>query len=249
MLSLQNYGVEEPVYDDNAYSFTTVYHIGHLELYTTHPTAPTSVGGPAKYHMTQIGSYATTHNAERLREAAGAYRNARNTAEEMRSRHIKHANAVACEIQAGASQSRTPNQHRRSTPKTPAPEAESDTSVDELALSPAPSKRSRHEGPSSASQRSSPPRETLSASSPSADRAIVVADAPSGAPLGCPGQQKIAKKTVQVTTYKAEHNEKLGRVFQYDGDVVFVADEEWKAAMMSERPALLCDRYHVWCFE
>ena len=62
--------------------------------------------------------------------------------------------------------------------------------------------------------------------------------------------QRLAKNPpVQVTTYKAEHHDKTGRVFQYDGDMVFVADKEWQAATMSERPALLCVHYNVWSFE
>lgn len=51
-----------------------------------------------------------------------------------------------------------------------------------------------------------------------------------------------------VTTYKAKVKQKLGRTFERDGQLVFAPDEEWKAATMSDRPALFNTKYNVWCF-
>ncbi|KAI8958187.1 hypothetical protein F5Y11DRAFT_362951 [Daldinia sp. FL1419] len=62
MHSLQNYGQDGPVYDNNAYTFSSIYHAGTgtLQLYTYHPTAPTTEGGQPEYHMTQIDTWGLT---------------------------------------------------------------------------------------------------------------------------------------------------------------------------------------------
>lgn len=56
MLSLQNYGEDEILYDGNAYTFSAIYHAGTgtLQLYAHHVTAPTAKGESAEYHMTEI---------------------------------------------------------------------------------------------------------------------------------------------------------------------------------------------------
>ncbi|KAK4181971.1 hypothetical protein QBC35DRAFT_510807, partial [Podospora australis] len=51
MHALQNYGAEEPVYDGNAYSYSSTYHAGTgtLQLYTHHVTPPTAPDGRPEY--------------------------------------------------------------------------------------------------------------------------------------------------------------------------------------------------------
>ncbi|KAI9779876.1 MAG: hypothetical protein M1816_003323 [Peltula sp. TS41687] len=95
MHSLQNFGREksEAVYDNHAYTITSTYHDGHLKLYTTHPTEPLDANSSPDYHMTQLRSFAITDTAERFREGAGAFRNARDWAKEQRDTYIAAANA------------------------------------------------------------------------------------------------------------------------------------------------------------
>lgn len=131
MHSLQNYGVEEPVYDGNAYSFTTTYHNGQMQLYATHPTAPTTAGEPPEYHMAMLNSYAMTGNHRNFREGATAYRNARDMAKKVRESFIKQANKVAAGMPV---ETPSTNRHSNHTPGSAAPDLDSDTSLDELAL-------------------------------------------------------------------------------------------------------------------
>ncbi|KAK5069423.1 hypothetical protein LTR51_008673 [Lithohypha guttulata] len=143
MHSLQNYGTDEVVYDGKAYSFTTTYLDGQLKMYTTHPTAPKTTGEQAEYHMTQMRSFAMTDTPDRFREGAAAYRNARDFADVQREILIKHANKLAAQMLADTPSSTHVSSHT-SLSMSVLPEGDSDTSVDELALSPARSKRSRH---------------------------------------------------------------------------------------------------------
>jgi hypothetical protein len=51
MQSLQSYRQDEPVYDNNAFTLTSIYHNGSLEMYTTHITPPAAPGQPPEYHI------------------------------------------------------------------------------------------------------------------------------------------------------------------------------------------------------
>ena len=51
MHSLQNYGREEPQYDGKAYTFSSAYHNGLLQLFVHHVTAPTTTGGRPEYRV------------------------------------------------------------------------------------------------------------------------------------------------------------------------------------------------------
>jgi hypothetical protein len=64
MHSLQNYGEDEPIYDGNAYTYSSTYHGGLLKLYvyTHHVTAPTTQGGRPEYHMAQLDAWGMTGN-------------------------------------------------------------------------------------------------------------------------------------------------------------------------------------------
>jgi hypothetical protein len=97
MHKLQNFGAEEPVYDNKAYSYPCTYHAGTgtLQIYTMHPTQPTVPGGEPEYHMTQLRSFAMTDTADRFREGATAYRNIRDLAMTGRDGFIDQANRVA----------------------------------------------------------------------------------------------------------------------------------------------------------
>ena len=98
MHSLQNYGKEEPIYDNNAYTFSFTFCDGFLKLYAHHPTAPTTKGGPPQYHMTQVDAWGLTGNVDTFRRGATAFRNARDLAKRHRDRFIQDANTVARDI-------------------------------------------------------------------------------------------------------------------------------------------------------
>ncbi|GAB1309932.1 hypothetical protein MFIFM68171_00142 [Madurella fahalii] len=92
--SLQSYGEEEPVYDGNAYAYSSTYHAGTgtLQLYAHHITAPATPDGQPEYHMTQVKAYALTSDRETCVQGIGAFRNARDLARRHRDGFIQKAN-------------------------------------------------------------------------------------------------------------------------------------------------------------
>ncbi|KAK2593661.1 hypothetical protein QQS21_008630 [Conoideocrella luteorostrata] len=93
MHSLQNYGQDNPVYDGNAYAYSSTYYAGCLRLYAHHPTI--TPGGLPEYHMTQIGGWDMTVSAEDFRRGATAFRNLRDLAQRTRDGFIQAANTRA----------------------------------------------------------------------------------------------------------------------------------------------------------
>lgn len=93
MHALQNYGRTLPVFDGNAYTFSSTYHAntGTLQLYAHHVTAPTTEGGRPEYHMTQLRSFSMTDTRETYVEGAAAFRNARLVAKRRRDAIIEAA--------------------------------------------------------------------------------------------------------------------------------------------------------------
>lgn len=84
--------VGELLYDNNAYTITSIYHGGQLKLYTTHMLEPTAPGRRPEYIMTSLRSFAMTDTAETFRRGATVYRNARDWAKEKRDELIRRAN-------------------------------------------------------------------------------------------------------------------------------------------------------------
>jgi hypothetical protein len=97
--SLQSYGEDEPVHDNNAYAITSIYSDGQLKMYTSHPTQPTSPKGRPEYCMTQLNTWGMTGNLDTFRQGATAYRNARNWTKEQRDEAIRRANERANDSQ------------------------------------------------------------------------------------------------------------------------------------------------------
>lgn len=93
--SLQNYSREQLQYDGQTYTFTSIYHDGTLKLYTHHPTAPKTDGGPPGYHMTQIKAYAITNDRDIFVQGATAFRNVRDLIKHYRDSFIMEANRGA----------------------------------------------------------------------------------------------------------------------------------------------------------
>lgn len=93
MHSLQNYGQEEPVYDDQPYTYSSTYHNGQLQLFAHHATAPTASDGRPEYHTTQLKAYALTGDRETFVQGATSFRNARDLAKQHRDTFIQAANS------------------------------------------------------------------------------------------------------------------------------------------------------------
>ncbi|KAI1865945.1 uncharacterized protein JN550_007923 [Neoarthrinium moseri] len=92
MHALQNYLMDEPVYDGNAYAFTSTLLDGYLKLYAHHLTAPAKCGQGPSYHITLLKAYALSDD-EVYSQGRGAFRNLRIRAKEYRDRFIGIANA------------------------------------------------------------------------------------------------------------------------------------------------------------
>lgn len=95
MHALQNYLQAEPLYDGNAYAFTSTLLDGFLTLYAHHITAPVAPGQRPCQHTTQLDAYALTGNNKKWLEGTAAFRNLRMLAKDYRDRFIRTANARA----------------------------------------------------------------------------------------------------------------------------------------------------------
>ena len=90
MHSLQSYGQDDTVYDNNAYTISSVYYGGMLKMHTSHP----GIGpdGQTEYYTTQLKAWALRSDPESFRNGVAAYRNARDWAKEKRDGFISQAN-------------------------------------------------------------------------------------------------------------------------------------------------------------
>lgn len=102
--ALQNYGNEDPAYDNSAYTFSSTYYDGLLRLYAHHLQAPTTPGGLPEYHMTRITGIDLGEDTETLIKGVTAFRNARDLAEQHRNCFIKAANSRATDTGASIGQ-------------------------------------------------------------------------------------------------------------------------------------------------
>jgi hypothetical protein len=62
MHSLQTYGQETPVYDNNIYSISSTYHAGTLKMYDHSAAQPNGPGTQPEYYMHQLKGYSMTRN-------------------------------------------------------------------------------------------------------------------------------------------------------------------------------------------
>ena len=133
MQSLQSYGQDDLVYDNNAYTITSTFHNGQLQIYTTHITPPAGSGQPPEYHMTQQRSFSTTDTPDTCRQAFTAFRNGRDWAKEKRDQFISAANEWARSMNAEQSTLESSNYNGVSDTTDAYPVEESQTSADEFA--------------------------------------------------------------------------------------------------------------------
>lgn len=95
--SLQEYGKDEPEFDNNASTLTSIYHNGQLQMFTSHPSK-SATSDRTEYHMTQLRSFSMADNPDTFREGATWYRNGRDWAKEQRDEAIRRANDKAKNI-------------------------------------------------------------------------------------------------------------------------------------------------------
>ncbi|KAL2402650.1 hypothetical protein ABEF93_002762 [Exophiala dermatitidis] len=97
MHSLQNYQSAEPIYDGNAYSYSSTYHQGTatLQHYAHHLTGPKTPGEPPECHTTLLNGFQMSGNINSFREGARGFRNTRDRAKTDRDKFIDHANQIA----------------------------------------------------------------------------------------------------------------------------------------------------------
>jgi hypothetical protein len=95
MLMTQSYGLDEAVFDNKAHTFGSTYHSGYLQLYAMHPTEPGATEERPEYHTTKINGYDLTGNQDTHRQGIAAFRNLRDLAKERRDEFIALANERA----------------------------------------------------------------------------------------------------------------------------------------------------------
>lgn len=100
MHSLQSYGQEDPIFDNNAYTLSSIYHHGHLQMFTSHPSKPINPGNRPIYYTNQVNAWSMTGNIETFRQGATYFRNGRDWTKEQRDEAIRLANEKAGESQA-----------------------------------------------------------------------------------------------------------------------------------------------------
>jgi hypothetical protein len=94
MHALQNYLLDEPIYDGNAYAYSCTLLGGYLTMYAHHLAAPAHSGERPAHYTTQVKAYAL-RDEDFYWEGMGAFRNLRLRAKEDRDRFIQTANIRA----------------------------------------------------------------------------------------------------------------------------------------------------------
>ncbi|KAF1936881.1 hypothetical protein EJ02DRAFT_413226 [Clathrospora elynae] len=101
MQSLLSYGQVDSGYD-NAFTITSIYHNGQLQMHTSHVVMPPNPEDRPEYHMTQVNTWGLTGNLKACRDGLSAYRNGRDWCKEQRDEAIRQANERANPIEAEA---------------------------------------------------------------------------------------------------------------------------------------------------
>ena len=91
MLHLRAYGGEE-IYDGNAYTLTSTYTDGKLEIFAHSMTPPDEAGKRPCHHTVSLGKWMLDEDIHAYRRGATAFRNARDLAREFREAFISDAN-------------------------------------------------------------------------------------------------------------------------------------------------------------
>lgn len=110
MHSLQSYKAPGPIFDNQAYTLTSIYQDGQLKIYTSHPIQPMTADGSPGYAMTQVKTFSLTGDDAAFRAGAAAYRNGRDWAKLQRDDAIKRAHAAADKSGADTSSATQPSE-------------------------------------------------------------------------------------------------------------------------------------------
>ncbi|KAI4162736.1 MAG: hypothetical protein LQ342_003623 [Letrouitia transgressa] len=96
--SLQSYGQDEPIFDNNAYTISLIYHSGTLKMYSHSVAQPNGPGTQPEYYMHQITTWGMTGNRDTFRDGAKAFKNAKDWARGARNAAIARANEIAAHL-------------------------------------------------------------------------------------------------------------------------------------------------------
>ena len=94
MQSIQSYGQEEPVFENNASTITSIYHGGTLKMYGHSVAQPNGPGTRSEYYMHQLRSFAMTDTVDSFRQGATTFKNAIDWTRERRHAAIVRANEI-----------------------------------------------------------------------------------------------------------------------------------------------------------
>lgn len=95
MHSLRLYGKDEPVYDNNAYTLSGIYHAGQLKMFSHYTAQPNGVGTRPEYYMHQLDAWAMTGNKRSYVQGLTALKNAEDWTKKVRDTVIARANEMA----------------------------------------------------------------------------------------------------------------------------------------------------------
>ncbi|MCJ1394135.1 hypothetical protein MMC18_007013 [Xylographa bjoerkii] len=85
MQSLRSFGQSEPVYDNNAYTISTIYYNGALKMYGHSVAQPNGPGTRPDYYMHQLRFFVMTDTADSFSQGAITFKNAMDLTEEYRN--------------------------------------------------------------------------------------------------------------------------------------------------------------------
>jgi hypothetical protein len=93
--SLETYGQDPPVYNNNAHTISSIYHGGQLKIYSHSVAQPNGPGTQPEYYMHQVNGWSMTGNQNSFLQGATAFKNALDLTAEYRNDAITHANKIA----------------------------------------------------------------------------------------------------------------------------------------------------------
>ena len=93
---LQTFDMEEPSYDNKAYTISVTYQDGQMKIFAHHIAQPNGPGTEPEYYMNLLRPCAITENRKALVRGITAFRNAKDWAESQRNAAIERANALIC---------------------------------------------------------------------------------------------------------------------------------------------------------
>ncbi|MCJ1406137.1 hypothetical protein MMC19_000202 [Ptychographa xylographoides] len=102
MHAIHSYGQDTPVYDNRAFTITSIYHHGTLQMYTSHLTQPTYPGDRPRYFTNRLKGWYITSDPESFREGVTWFRNAIDWTMEQRDIAIARANERVKDVYAAA---------------------------------------------------------------------------------------------------------------------------------------------------